>query len=65
MHEYQASAARYENMLYRKCGRSGLKLSAVGLGLWHGFGAENETNNETKGQVLRRRKILAELGGGR
>ncbi len=38
MHEYQASAARYENMLYRKCGQSGLKLSAVGLGLWHGFG---------------------------
>ncbi|MEI7900162.1 MAG: aldo/keto reductase [bacterium] len=40
MHVYQASEARYENMLYRKCGWSGLKLSAVGLGLWHGFGAE-------------------------
>ena len=39
MHEYQANGARYEKMLYRTCGRSGLKLSAVGLGLWHGFGA--------------------------
>ena len=39
MHEYQANPSRYERMLYRKCGKSGLKLSAVGLGLWHGFGA--------------------------
>ncbi len=45
MHDYQASEARYENMLYRKCGKSGLKLSAVGLGLWHGFGAE-ETHDD-------------------
>ncbi len=40
MHEYEASPSRYENMLYRRCGTSGLKLSAVGLGLWQGFGAE-------------------------
>ena len=40
MHEYEASPSRYEGMLYRRCGSSGLKLSAVGLGLWHGFGAE-------------------------
>ncbi len=45
MHNYLASEARYENMLYRTCGRSGLKLSAVGLGLWHGFGAE-ETHDD-------------------
>ena len=45
MHDYQASAVRYENMLYRKCGRSGLTLSSVGLGLWHGFGAE-ETHDD-------------------
>ena len=41
MHEYQANEARYGGMRYRTCGRSGLKLSAVGLGLWHGFGAED------------------------
>ena len=40
MHDYQASEARYGQMPYRTCGRSGLKLSAIGLGLWHGFGAE-------------------------
>lgn len=39
MHTYFADEARYGRMVYRTCGRSGLKLSAVGLGLWHGFGA--------------------------
>jgi L-glyceraldehyde 3-phosphate reductase len=29
---------RYETMQYRRCGRSGLKLSALSLGLWHNFG---------------------------
>lgn len=35
---YQASASRYQQMHYRRCGRSGLKLSAISLGLWHNFG---------------------------
>jgi L-glyceraldehyde 3-phosphate reductase len=35
---YQANPARYETMLYRRCGHSGLKLPAVSLGLWHNFG---------------------------
>lgn len=35
---YQASASRYENMQYRYCGRSGLQLPALSLGLWHNFG---------------------------
>lgn len=30
--------SRYDNMTYRRCGRSGLKLPAVSLGLWHNFG---------------------------
>ena len=29
---------RYDNMIYRRCGRSGLQLPAVSLGLWHNFG---------------------------
>ena len=40
MYDYQASETRYANMPYRTCGRSGLKLSAIGLGLWQSFGAD-------------------------
>jgi len=32
------SAERYQNMQYRRCGKSGLLLPAVSLGLWHNFG---------------------------
>ena len=35
---YNASEKRYEKMPYRRCGRSGLKLPAVSLGLWQNFG---------------------------
>ncbi|GGG53625.1 glyceraldehyde 3-phosphate reductase [Hymenobacter glacieicola] len=35
---YQPSSTRYSDMVYRRCGRSGLKLPAVSLGLWHNFG---------------------------
>ena len=35
---YLPNPARYEHMSYRRCGRSGLKLPAVSLGLWHNFG---------------------------
>ena len=35
---YLPNAARYDAMPYRRCGRSGLKLPAVSLGLWHNFG---------------------------
>lgn len=35
---YQANAFRYQDMTYRRCGHSGLKLPAVSLGLWHNFG---------------------------
>jgi len=35
---YSPSPARYEDMLYRRSGRSGLKLPAISLGLWHNFG---------------------------
>lgn len=48
---YQANAARYQTMEYRRCGRSGLKLPAISLGLWHNFG--DETRVETSRQLLR------------
>ena len=35
---WQPAENRYETMQYRRCGRSGLKLPAVSLGLWHNFG---------------------------
>ena len=35
---YQASDSRYQDMTYKRCGRSGIKLPAVSLGLWHNFG---------------------------
>jgi L-glyceraldehyde 3-phosphate reductase len=35
---YQAATDRYDSMTYRRCGRSGLDLPVVSLGLWHNFG---------------------------
>src|SRR4026209_2515988 len=35
---YHPAESRYESMLYQRCGRSGLQLPAVALGLWHNFG---------------------------
>jgi L-glyceraldehyde 3-phosphate reductase len=35
---YQAASTRYDSMIYRRCGRSGLRLPALSLGLWHNFG---------------------------
>jgi L-glyceraldehyde 3-phosphate reductase len=35
---YVAVSNRYDSMLYRRCGRSGIKLPAISLGLWHNFG---------------------------
>ena len=35
---YQAQSNRYQNMQYRRCGHSGLKLPAISFGLWHNFG---------------------------
>lgn len=35
---YTANEQRYNNMPYNRCGKSGLKLPAISLGLWHNFG---------------------------
>ncbi|GGP35403.1 L-glyceraldehyde 3-phosphate reductase [Saccharothrix coeruleofusca] len=45
-------AARYDRMTYRRCGRSGLRLPAISLGLWHNFGDDRPL--ETGRAVLRR-----------
>jgi len=43
---YTAAEDRYEKMAYRRCGRSGLQLPAISLGLWHNFG--HDTPHEVK-----------------
>ncbi|WP_153770280.1 L-glyceraldehyde 3-phosphate reductase [Labrenzia sp. CE80] len=37
---YSPATSRYDAMIYNRCGRSGLKLSALSLGLWHNFGGD-------------------------
>ncbi len=43
--EYTADEKRYDNMQYHRCGRSGLMLPAVSLGLWHNFGSNGNFDN--------------------
>jgi len=49
---FAAAAGRYEEMTYRRCGASGLKLPAISLGLWQNFGHERPL--ETSRAILRR-----------
>ena len=49
---YVAAADRYNTMHYNRCGRSGLKLPAVSLGLWHNFGGVDAY--ETGRAIVRR-----------
>lgn len=42
---YLANADRYTKIPYRRCGRSGLKLPALSLGLWHNFGDVDKIDN--------------------
>jgi L-glyceraldehyde 3-phosphate reductase len=49
---YQAAADRYDSMPYRRCGRSGLKLPPISLGLWHNFG--NDRPYQTQREICRR-----------
>lgn len=42
---YVADEKRYDTMIYNRCGRSGLKLPAISLGLWHNFGHGSSLDN--------------------
>ena len=42
---YDAAPDRYQTMTYRRCGRSGIKLPAISLGLWQNFGGINAFEN--------------------
>jgi len=48
---YQPASDRYATMAYRACGRSGLRLPALSLGLWHNFG--DTTPMETQKAIVR------------
>ncbi len=48
---YAPAEDRYERMIYRRCGASGLMLPAISLGLWHNFG--HDTPHRTKQAILR------------
>lgn len=48
---WQPSDKRYDTMTYNRCGRSGLLLPAISLGLWHNFG--NDTPHATKVALCR------------
>jgi L-glyceraldehyde 3-phosphate reductase len=48
---YVAADDRYDAMIYRSCGQSGLRLPALSLGLWHNFG--DATPLETQREILR------------
>ena len=48
---YLPAADRHDRMIYRRCGRSGLMLPAISLGLWHNFG--HDTPHDTKRAICR------------
>ncbi len=45
---YVANEKRYDNMLYRRCGKSGILLPALSMGLWHNFGHVDDLENGRK-----------------
>jgi L-glyceraldehyde 3-phosphate reductase len=49
---YEPASERYEQMQYRRCGRSGLDLPLVSLGLWHNFGHDRPL--DTSAAIVRR-----------
>lgn len=51
MKQYTPANNRYEKMQYRRCGKSGIKLPLLSLGLWHNFG--DNDNLETSRELLR------------
>jgi L-glyceraldehyde 3-phosphate reductase len=46
MTAYAPDPARYDNIAYARCGRSGLKLPRISLGLWHNFGGVDPLENQ-------------------
>ncbi len=51
--KYIANTKRYEKLIYRRCGNSGLLLPPITLGLWHNFGGKNSMPSESKKMLFR------------
>ena len=45
---YRADEKRYAGMQYNRCGKSGLRLPIISLGLWHNFGGVDTFDNARK-----------------
>ena len=43
--KYSPAVDRYDKMLYKRCGKSGIRLPAISLGLWHNFGSIDDFEN--------------------
>ncbi|MBN2807340.1 MAG: L-glyceraldehyde 3-phosphate reductase [Prolixibacteraceae bacterium] len=52
MEPYRANNKRYNTIAYKRCGRSGIKLPLISLGLWHNFGGVDDFENGRK--IVRR-----------
>ena len=50
---YKANTNRYQKLIYRRCGNSGLLLPPITLGLWHNFGGKKTMTNESKKMLFR------------
>ena len=50
---YKANTNRYQKLIYRRCGNSGLLLPPITLGLWHNFGGKKSMANESKKMLFR------------
>ncbi len=46
--DYKPAATRYDNMKYNRCGKSGVLMPALSLGLWHNFGGVDDFKNARK-----------------
>ena len=51
--KYKANTKRYQKLIYRRCGNSGLLLPPITLGLWHNFGGKNSMPSESKKMLFR------------
>ena len=50
---YKANSKRYQKLIYRRTGNSGLLLPPITLGLWHNFGGKKSMPTESKKMLFR------------
>ena len=55
---YTANTSRYEDMTFRRCGRSGVQRPVVSLGLWHNFGGVDTRESARSAPLTTRLKFI-------